>query len=201
MKKFLILGLIAFGILAEADGQRRRTTAVFDGDIWTRPAPGTYGIGVRDFQPYLIGPVNDPVRIKTEHAYIVGVQLNSNDTIEYPGGSYQGRRTELVSLNKDSLLVTLPNPRDSINNGRDITFTYHGFSGQLFSVFDDTYAFRFSDTVFIESGETYVFMPNTWIGSMTTQPAAVARNIKPNTSFVLSVYNRRWYLHFNKINY
>jgi hypothetical protein len=194
----LFLMLLAFG----ADGQRRRTTAVFDGDIWTRPPAANYGIGVRLGQPYLVLPENDPMRIKVEHAYIVGVQLNENGSVEYPGGTYQGRRTELVTLNKDSLTVTLPNPRDSINNLRLLNFIYLGYSGELFNVFDSTYAVRFSDTVFAYNGtDTFFFLPNTWMGSMTTNPSHIARSIVPNGKFQLRVYDRRWYISFNGVEY
>lgn len=194
----LFLMLVAFG----ADGQRRRTTAVFDGDIWTRPPAANYGIGVRLGQPYLVLPENDPMRIKVEHAYIVGVQLNENGSVEYPGGAYQGRRTELVTLNKDSLTVTLPNPRDSINHLRLLDFIYLGFSGELFNVFDFTYAVRFSDTVFASyNGNTFFFLPNTWMGSMTVDPYHIKKYIVPYGKFQLSVYDRRWYISFNGVEY
>ena len=193
----VVIMLLSFGV----DAQRRRTT-VFDGDIWTRPPAANYGIGVRLGQPYLVLPENDPMRIKVEHAYIVGVQLNSNGGVEYPGGNYQGRRTQLVSLNKDSLTVTLPNPRDSINHLRSLDFIYFGFSGELFNVFDTTYAVRFSDTVFASAGtSTFFFLPNTWMGSMTAAPGIIKREIVPYGNFTLSVYDKRWYIKFNGLEY
>lgn len=203
-KTLLILSFILVSLVSFA--QRQRTTAVFDADIWTRPRPGMYGIGVRMGQPYLIGNTNDPIRIKVEHAYIVGVQLNSSGGIEYEDsiqvGSYQGRRTEMVSLNKDSLTVTLPNQRDTLNFGRNITFSYWGFSDSLFHYYDSTYCVKFSDTIFVLSNDqTYFFLPHTCIGSMTTEPTAISKNIKPGHSFVITEMDRRWYLHFNGINY
>jgi len=212
MKRFSVICFLFFVIGFSADAQRKRTTSIFDGDIWTRPSNGFYGIGVRSGQPFLVSPTNDPIRIKVEHAYIVGVQLNANGGVEYEDsiqvGSYQGRRTEIVSLNKDSLTVTLPNPRDTINFGRNLTFNYWGFHHKsLFKYFDATYAFRFSDTVFVKQSTggglftTYVFLPNTWMGSMTTTPIKIKETIKPGVSFVLSQGDRRWYLHFNGIDY
>jgi hypothetical protein len=197
-KLFILFMLIGINSIA----QRVRTTPTFDSDIWTRPRPGLYGIGVRDNQPYLIGNTNDPIRIKTEYAYIVGVQLNNSGEIEYPGGAYQGRRTEVVSLNKDSLTVTLPNPKSSVNQERELTFVCHFFSGSLFKYFDTNYCVRFTDTIFVnQNDQTYTFLPNTCIGSMTTEPSSIAKGIKPGHSFRLSEMDRRWYLHFNKINY
>ncbi|CAN1553116.1 hypothetical protein MCERE19_02252 [Spirosomataceae bacterium] len=204
MKKGLFLILMLLGLLntVEVTAQRLRTTAMFDGDIWTRPRPGMYGIGVRMGQPYLIGNTNDPVRIKVEHAYIVGVQLNTSGGIEYPGGNYQGRRTEYVSLNKDSLTVTLPSRNDTVNFNRNITFTYQGFSNALWTYFDNTYCVRFTDTVFcLADDQTYFFAPNTCIGSMTTAPSVIQKNLKPSSSFVMTEMDRRWYIHFNGIDY
>ncbi|HRG02014.1 MAG TPA: hypothetical protein PKZ75_12930 [Bacteroidia bacterium] len=203
MKKiFFILSFILVSIISFA--QRQRTTAMFDADTVTNAKSGMYGIGIRDSQPFLIDSKNntDAIRFKVEHKYIVGVQLNSSDTIEYPGGNYQGRRTEFVSLNKDSLTVTLPNRHDTLNFNRNISFVYWGFSGTLFHYYDNTYCVKFSDTIFVKSGDnTYFFVPGTCIGSMTTAPNAVTYGIKPGHSFVLSEMDRRWYLHFNGIDY
>lgn len=197
----LAVGTLMTAIQTRAEAQRRRTTAVFDADTLTRPGAGMYGIGVRDGQPWLVSNTGDAKRIVVEDKYVVGVQLNANGDIEFPGGSYQGQRTQLVSLNKDSLTVTLPNPRDTINENRNISFVYWGFSGSLFSYYDATYAVRFSDTVFAYNGSTYFWLPNTWIGSMTTEPTSIARNIKPGGGFVLSEMDRRWYIHFNGVEY
>ena len=203
MKKiFFILSFILVSIISFA--QRQRTTAMFDADTVTNAKSGMYGIGIRDSQPFLIDSKNntDAIRFKVEHKYIVGVQLNQSDTIEYPGGNYQGRRTEFVSLNKDSLTVTLPNRFDTLNFNRNISFVYWGFSGTLFHYYDNTYCVKFSDTIFVKSGDnTYFFIPGTCIGSMTTAPNAVTYGIKPGHSFVLSEMDRRWYLHFNGIDY
>lgn len=203
MKKiFFILSFILVSIISFA--QRQRTTAMFDADTVTNAKSGMYGIGIRDSQPFLIDSKNntDAIRFKVEHKYIVGVQLNQSDTIEYPGGNYQGRRTEFVSLNKDSLTVTLPNRFDTLNFNRNISFVYWGFSGTLFHYYDNTYCVKFSDTIFVKSGDnTYFFIPGTCIGSMTTAPNAVKYGIKPGHSFVLSEMDRRWYLHFNGIDY
>ena len=201
---FFILSFIFVSVVSIA--QRQRTTAVFDGDIWTRTKVGYYGIGVRMNQPYLVLNQNDPMRIKVEHAYIVGVQLNTSGGIEYEDsiqvGSYQGRRTEFVSLNKDSLTVSLPNQNDTLNFSRNVTFNYWGFSNSLFHYYDSTYCVKFSDTVFVLSkDQTYFFLPNTCIGSMTTEPTVIAKNIKPGHSFVITEMDRRWYLHFNGIDY
>lgn len=204
MKKIFVCFLfLVFGFQFSADAQRQRTTAVFDGDIWTRPSSGFYGIGVRLNQPYLIKNQNDPLRILTEEALIVGVQLNGNDNIEYPGGSYQGRRTEYVSINKDSLTITLPNPRDSVNRYRDVGFTYHGFSNQLFKIHDSNYAVRFTDTVFVyeSATSTKFILPNVWMGSMTNDPSVIKQKFKPNCAFNLLVYDRRWYLVFREKKY
>lgn len=201
-KTVFLLPFILFSIVSFA--QRQRTTSQFDADTVTNAKAGFYGIGVRDSQPFLIDSKDntDAMRFKMEHKYIVGVQLNSSDNIEYPGGSYQGRRSEFVSLNKDSLTVTLPNQNDTLNFGRNITFTYFGFSGSLFNYYDLTYCVKFSDTIFVKSGNnTYFFTPGTCIGSMTTAPNAVKYGIKPGSSFVLTEMDRRWYLHFNGIDY
>lgn len=201
-KTVFLLPFILFSIVSFA--QRQRTTSQFDADTVTNAKAGFYGIGVRDSQPFLIDSKDntDAMRFKMEHKYIVGVQLNSSDNIEYPGGSYQGRRSEFVSLNKDSLTVTLPNQNDTLNFGRNITFTYFGFSGSLFNYYDLTYCVKFSDTIFVLSGDKkYFFTPGTCIGSMTTAPSAVKYGIKPGSSFVLTEMDRRWYLHFNGIDY
>lgn len=201
-KTVFLLPFILFSIVSFA--QRQRTTSQFDADTVTNAKAGFYGIGIIDSQPFLIDSKDntDAMRFKMEHKYIVGVQLNSSDNIEYPGGSYQGRRSEFVSLNKDSLTVTLPNQNDTLNFGRNITFTYFGFSGSLFNYYDLTYCVKFSDTIFVLSGDnTYFFTPGTCIGSMTTAPNAVKYGIKPGASFVISEMDRRWYLHFNGIDY
>lgn len=196
---FNILFIILLIIASTATAQRRRTTAVFDADTTTRPLAGFYGVGVRDGQPWLVSSTGDAVRLKVEDKYIVGKQLNTSGNIE---NTYQGRRTQLVTLNKDSLTVTLPNPRDSVNQNRNLTFMYFGFKDASFAVFDITYAFRFSDTVFAYDGtSTYFFVPNTWMGSMTSEPSIIQRKIKPVSIFYLSVYDKRWYLHFNGIDY
>lgn len=198
----LILILIGLSTTVDVTAQRLRTTAMFDGDIWTRPRAGMYGIGVRMGQPYLISATNDPIRIKVEHAYVVGVQLNTSGGVEYPTGSYQGRRTEVVSLNKDSLTVALPDEDDTLNFNRNLTFYYWGFADSLFKYYDNTYCVKFDDTVFVLSnGSTYFFLPNTCIGSMTTLPTAIAKGIKPGYKFMVSEMDRRWYLHFNGIDY
>lgn len=203
MKKVvLILSFILVSVVSFA--QRQRTTAMFDADTTTLAKSGFYGIGVRDFQPWILDwrTNTDAMRIKVEHKYIVGVQLNSSDTIEYPGGNYQGRRTEFVSLNKDSLTVTIPSRFDTLNFNRNITFSYWGFSDSLFNYYDNTYCVKFSDTIFVKSGDnTYFFTPGTCIGSMTTAPSAVKYGIKHGSSFVLTEMDRRWYLHFNGIDY
>ena len=203
MKKVLfILSFIFVSFISFA--QRQRTTPIFDADTVTNAKSGFYGIGVRDSQPWLVDSKNntDAMRFKMEHKYIVGVQLNTSDTIEYPGGNYQGRRTEFVSLNKDSLTVTLPNQNDTLNFGRNITFAYFGFSDALFQYYDNTYCVKFSDTIFVKSGDnTYFFTPGTCIGSMTDAPLAVKYGIKPGNNFVLTEMDRRWYLHFNGIDY
>lgn len=201
-KTVFLLSFILFSIVSFA--QRQRTTAQFDADTTTAAKNGFYGIGVRDSQPFLIDSKDntDAMRFKMEYKYIVGVQLNSNGNVEYPGGSYQGRRTEFVSLNKDSLTVILPSRFDTLNFNRNITFSYWGFSYSLFNYYDNTYCVKFSDTIFVKSkNNTYFFTPGTCIGSMTTTPIAVKYGIKPGSSFVLTEMDRRWYLHFNGIDY
>lgn len=201
-KTLLILSFILFSIVSFA--QRQRTTAQFDADTTTNAKSGFYGIGVRDSQPFLIDSKDntDAIRFKMEYKYIVGVQLNSNGNIEYHGGSYQGRRTEFVSLNKDSLTVTLPNPNDTLNFGRSISFLYAGFSDSLFHYYDNTYCVKFSDTIFVLSGDiTYLFVPGTCITDVIETSTALLSGIKPMRIFVLSEMDRRWYLHFNGIDY
>ncbi|MBK9511243.1 MAG: hypothetical protein IPO04_18220 [Cytophagaceae bacterium] len=53
MKKVvLILSFILVSLVSLA--QRQRTTAVFDADTTTLAKSGFYGIGVRDFQPWIL---------------------------------------------------------------------------------------------------------------------------------------------------
>ena len=51
-KAVLILSFILVSVVSYA--QRQRTTSMFDADTSTLAKSGFYGIGVRDFQPWLV---------------------------------------------------------------------------------------------------------------------------------------------------
>ncbi len=106
-------------------GQRRRTTATFDADTTTRPTVGTYGIGIRDKQPWLVSPEGEARRFVMEDKFVAAHWFSVEaDTAELPTN-----KSFIFLGGGDSTYVKLPVEPDTAKSGRIYQILFFGWKG------------------------------------------------------------------------
>lgn len=181
MKKLLLFTFLSVSLFAQP-GKRR--TVVFDADTTTKADAGFYGIGIRDSQPYLVRPSGPAMMFDVHPTKIKGYQFNANGTAP--------RDVSIITINKDSLTIDLPNASDTINKNLFYQIMYFGFDKKnQFKVADTTYLVSFADTIF-----AYVDANKTTYWTKTFSHLATRSffKIEPYTSKYIFVYNNKWYL-------
>jgi hypothetical protein len=186
MKKLFLMMLLSVSLFA----QKKRTTT-FDADTTTRPDAGFYGIGVRDAQPYLIRPSGNALMLEVRPTKIAGWQFNTNGTAP--------KSVQILTVNKDSLTIDLPDATDTTNRSLTYSLFYLGYNRQnQFKVADANYLLTFADTIFAYSAgnkTTY------WTKTFTHNHAQSFFRIEPFSALYLYVDKKRWWLSGNAIKY
>jgi len=164
--------------------QKKRTIS-FDADTTTRPDAGFYGIGVRDSQPYLIKSSGNALMFDVHPTKIAGWQFNNNGAAP--------KSVNVLTINKDSLTIDLPDATDTTNRYLSYSLFYFGFNKQnQFKIADTTtYMLTFADTIFTYTPANKITY---WTKVFTkTHPQSFFR-IKPYAALYLYVDKKRWWL-------
>jgi hypothetical protein len=192
MKKYLILTLFTLLFALQTIAQvRRRTTPVFNADT-TKPAPGFYGISVKDGQPYLMDAYGIHNRIETSPRFIearsYGV-TNKNVTLTTTQEKY-------VIICGDSVTINLPNPALLKDDSITYTISYLGYPNHATNAnmanvtVDNLCRLTFPDTIrgYHSNEETYLST------TLTHNSERNWNRLVPFQKFQLFVWKNKWYI-------
>jgi hypothetical protein len=192
MKKIFFLTAITLLFSLKTIAQvRKRTTPVFNADT-TKPAPGFYGISVKDGQPYLMDAYGIHNRIEISPRFIkarsYGV-TNKNVTLTTTQEKH-------VVICGDSVTINLPNAAFLKDDSITYTIVFYGYPNHATNsnmsnvVVDATCRLVFPDTI-----RAYKDATTTYITTVLSNTASYFfYRIKPNTMFQLFVWKNKWYI-------
>lgn len=180
MKKLFLILLVSFSLFA----QKKRTVS-FDADTTTRPDAGFYGIGVRDSQPYLVKSSGNALMFDVHPTKVAGWQFNANGTAP--------KSVNVLTINKDSLTIDLPDATDTTNRYLSYSLYYFGYNKQnQFKIADTTtYMLTFADTIFAYIPANKITY---WTKIFTKTHTQSFFRIKPYAALYLYVDKKRWWL-------
>lgn len=162
----------------------KKRTVSFDADTTTRPDAGFYGIGVRDAQPYLVKPSGAALMFDVHDSKIAGWQFNNSGTAP--------KAVKVLTINKDSLTIDLPDATDTTNKYLSYSVFYFGYNKQnQFKVYDATYLLTFADSIFAYNANNQITY---WTKTFTHNHAQSFFQIKPYKALYLYVDKKRWWL-------
>lgn len=197
MKKLLTAIFILCTISSIA--QRQRVTATFDADT-TRPSSGMFGITVIKGQPYLVGNTGYAQRIETSPLFIKATSFgvsNKNVTLDTTTLHYY--------ICGDSVNINFP-PKTQFA-GKKYHFQYYlnllGFRGgtdstKMYTPFDSTYRYTFSDTIFFYDDANKA----TYFTKIMSHDAAHRWwQVTNARSVYLELIENRWYLFYADIKF